>query len=820
MEDTEKKGAPVTAENVVHAEQQYLIERRKAAQKNGSAVNYPTTLDANGKLPDLKGLACSGGGIRSASFCMGVMQALAEHNKLIKFDYLSAVSGGSWIASSLCWFLSQDGRHVTTWDNKTRELKYGLDPEAFPFNNKQKNFSPSSSTVDEEKTTLRGRNLVSWIRGRAKVVTPGYGFGMSALIGMILRASIINLMIFVPVFLAVFVVIQKWFFGAKTASWACGNEAFHQFAMWHVDSTSCIDWVQQDLYWTIPIYVIAFFLIAATVYALVSRFVSWIGTYSYRPGGRRIAFIARSVYTKAVGYSLMILLALLTLASLPWLHGLLADADSYTEELLGLLTAAGGAWLTLLNRPKAGAPSPFIAKLAPFLIPFGCGLMIYAILFFLYSASTHIVGNREGEQLLFYIILIFAVAVGFFANINHNSIHRFYRDRLMEAFLPDPDLTTSEPAFSDRTRLSEFQLIEHERRENMFLNMVSGFLPGVLLKGMVGSFAQLEEYLKLKGLFNLFRYKVYKGNPTAPYLLINTCLTTTDSPDRKLRGRGFSHFLLSSRYVGSDATGYEATKTFMKNRMSLATAMAISGAAADPNTYVTRSRALSFVMALLNLRLGYWAPNPNPNYRPWFRRLVPAWVSALTQEMLGIGLNERSTFIHLSDGGHAENLGVYELIRRRCKTIVAIDAGADKNWRWEDLGRLIEQVRVDFGVIIRLHNTELRQVIPEKKYNKLSFPVSQRGYLVADILYPPIEVTAQIKAKKKPARRMEKGKLILIKTTLPHDLAISDIHAYKLAHPDFPDETTTDQFFDEDQFEAYRELGYNIGLKAVRDKVF
>ena len=49
----------------------------------------------------LIGLALSGGGIRSSTFSLGVIQALAKHGVLKKVDYLSTVSGGGFIGSCL-----------------------------------------------------------------------------------------------------------------------------------------------------------------------------------------------------------------------------------------------------------------------------------------------------------------------------------------------------------------------------------------------------------------------------------------------------------------------------------------------------------------------------------------------------------------------------------------------------------------------------------------------------------------------------------------------------------------------------------------------
>ena len=80
---------------------------------------------------------------------------------------------------------------------------------------------------------------------------------------------------------------------------------------------------------------------------------------------------------------------------------------------------------------------------------------------------------------------------------------------------------------------------------------------------------------------------------------------------------------------------------------------------------------LSALMALLNIRLGYWIGNPAhaPRGRPGFLCLI--------REMTGAWMAEENRWLNVSDGGHIENMGLYELLRRRCKFIVCVDGGAD-----------------------------------------------------------------------------------------------------------------------------------------------
>ena len=243
--------------------------------------------------------------------------------------------------------------------------------------------------------------------------------------------------------------------------------------------------------------------------------------------------------------------------------------------------------------------------------------------------------------------------------------------------------------------------------------------------------------------------------------------------------------------------------------MTLASAMAISAAAVNPDTGVagagvTRNKLVSALMGLLNLRLGYWAPNPKSKKRLPFppNFLTPG----LTGDVLGSGLTERRKAIELTDGGHFENLALYELIRRKARLIIVSDAGADPDFLFGDLANAVERVRVDFGVTIRFDpKYNLSGILPGSAPDgplTEKYRLADRGFGIADVIYPDGE---------------NPGKLIYLKTTLTKDLP-ADIYGYKGANETFPDQTTADQFFDEEQFEAYRELGYQLTWQMLNSK--
>ena len=169
------------------------------------------------------------------------------------------------------------------------------------------------------------------------------------------------------------------------------------------------------------------------------------------------------------------------------------------------------------------------------------------------------------------------------------------------------------------------------------------------------------------------------------------------------------------------------------------------------------------------------------------------------REMLGRGLSEKNAQVHLSDGGHYENLGLYELVHRRCRYIIVSDAAADPNFSFADLAKAIELVRVDFGAEIDINVSDLRPQGDDR--------LSKHAFARGKITYNPTGSDDE----------PEEADLLYIKTAVTDNLT-EDIYGYRRAHEKFPDETTADQFFTEPQFEAYRELGFLLGSLACGKK--
>ena len=224
--------------------------------------------------------------------------------------------------------------------------------------------------------------------------------------------------------------------------------------------------------------------------------------------------------------------------------------------------------------------------------------------------------------------------------------------------------------------------------------------------------------------------------------------------------------------------------------VSLGTAAAISGAAANPNSGYHTSPAIAFLMTMFNARLGWWLGNPRDEYN-WLRSTPRRGLLYLLNELFGL-TNDRTEFVNLSDGGHFENLGIYELARRKCRFIVACDAEQDEHLTFNGLATAVRNCRADLGVEI---NVRPARIHPPRDSRS-----SRLHCVIGDIAYPD----------------GSRGMLVYMKSSLTGDEP-ADVAEYSAREPSFPHHSTLgDQFFDESQFESYRKLGYHIATTTLR----
>lgn len=653
----------------------------------------------------LYGLAISGGGIRSASFAMGVLQALVldKIDLLKRIHYLSTVSGGGYIGSSLTWFLRMGLPNGT---------KAGTTADKFPFGFKGKGARNQSSS---------GNEILDFIRQNANYLTPGKGLNIVSLFGVVMRSTFVSLLVYFSLLTVVFTGL----------TWLGAFETFSQ----------------------LPLRVNTLLNLAAGLVGLIFSFaIIYSMTTLFKAQYNWMIFAQRSA-----GKAWALTFGLVLLGVTPMI------AAYIDNMIINSSTGLGGVLMGLYEQFRNRKPESEEGALSKVRVLAGVAALIYGLLVLACVVAN--VGIKEyGYQ---WVILpsVIVIVVGMFVNLNVFGLHRMYRDRLMETFMADKDN---------------------------------------LLKNLWGPAKCANK--------TLLQEMCSKEINPKPYHLINTNLITTDSPRPKYNGRGGDNFILSPLYCGSDATGWQTTNHYRKHRvgnrgLTLATAMAISGAAVNPSAGpdgqgLTKNMLVSMLLGLLNIQLGFWSDNPDPEKKGWLRFPSNFLKPGLFGNVLGRHLSETRPSILLTDGGHFENLGAYELIRRRLNVIIVSDAGADPDFVFEDLTNLIEKVRVDFGTKVRFRKEfPLKDLIPEQEDGTMGkkLTLAKRGFAVADLTYSADEDTE--------ANR--KGILIYIKSTLPSGLP-TDLYGYKLSHPTYPDETTADQFFDEVQFEAYRELGFQL----------
>ena len=325
----------------------------------------------------------------------------------------------------------------------------------------------------------------------------------------------------------------------------------------------------------------------------------------------------------------------------------------------------------------------------------------------------------------------------------------------------------------------------------------------------------------------------------APYPLINTCLNLQNPRgDEKFKGaKASDYFLLSPLFCGSKLTGYVPTSFYDDYRsMTLPAAVTISAAAVNPGLGVYSNKMMSVLMTLFNARLGFWVSNPLVLTKAYS---VVWWPIYFFRELLGrIGTN--NTMVNISDGGHIENLGVYELLRRGCRLIIAVDAGEDKTYTFADLNNMLIRARNELGLEIRFRDDQQPEDLIRPRPSQV---YSKQRFAVADVLQWWEDQKIIDPATQKETRELinfdkpkKVGTFVYVKssvttptvyvkppattpTSKPHLEKTDELkygtYKYKIYHPDFPHESTSDQFFDPIQWESYYQLGQFIGADVL-----
>ncbi len=371
------------------------------------------------------------------------------------------------------------------------------------------------------------------------------------------------------------------------------------------------------------------------------------------------------------------------------------------------------------------------------------------------------------DSLGYFIFALIVIILGFFADPNILSLHRLYRFRLKDAFLGGSNIKMHEILSSSEDKKWTY----------------------------------------------------------APYPLINTTLNLQGHKD--IAGvKSCDYFLFSPLYSGSKLTGYMATDTSEYRHTTLATAMTISGAAVNPTMGYKSNRFLSFLLTLVNARLGYWALNPkifrdDASYiekklayigKSTLRYVPTYWPYYNLAELFG-KMNPNRVRINLSDGGNIENLGAFELLRRKCKLIIVSDAGADPDYVFSDLQTLLIRARNELEIAIEFS--------PDQNPEKIIHPNLMMGNSQGSYVIGKTYQLTETEGEKEFI-----GYFVYVKTSVmvqstklteEEEELQKSFYSYKNYHPSFPHESTADQFFDKTQWEAYETLGENIAKDLFSD---
>jgi hypothetical protein len=630
--------------------------------------------------------------VRSAAFCLGVLQGLDAVNPNEKpqvidaVDCISSVSGGGYIGASFtAGVMQSQGR--------------------FPFESK----------LDKQET-LETKH----IRDNSNYLVPNGFIDVVAGLVAIVRGLLINAMIFLTIILALAALTVGRFPSEK----ALRGELYAHF-IW------------------LTIVIVLFFFILQIVYAMTLR------PRKKRRSGMTLALRESTGGVFGVFFILCALASFIALQ--PYVLAGLFDAahlnygdESNQENHLGkvlhslgtqfptigsVLAAAAMALVTFGNKLAAVVTATrgdqtWIGSLKHWASRFAlysAAIVVPLLLWFTYLAFCYWGIGYEAEEPLcvpsqapgwliwikswsawdfakfYFIAFLFFLALSLLIAPNGNSLHFYYRDRLSRAFLWDLkslQRDAKDPPKSnllckwwssiiDNLRRSCRR--EKEKKEDEAIDVDQFVLSSLKNKKKNGS-----------GWEDDVRF--------APYLLMNTAVNLEGSDYLNKRGRNADSFFFSPLFVGSEATGYaptcdnECDNEKADYDVTLATAMAISGAAASANMGASTIPALRFSLA--PSRVG-----DKQRSRSWYTNFGPLY---FTLETFGL-LDENTPNVYLTDGGHFDNLGLYELFRRRCKVIIATDAEADPALNFGSLIRLQCYARIDLGVRIDLPWEDIRR---------------------------------------------------------------------------------------------------------------
>lgn len=539
-------------------------------------------------------------------------------------------------------------------------------------------------------------------------------------------------------------------------------------------------------------------LVAATVF---------VGLVSYATSEHDREFWARSGSWFLVMIVVLLVGHGIALYSVPALHALSAQRDTLFLTVWGAVTGS----LTAAARfsPSGGggegaaAPKGALGKAAAALTIVAAPLFLLQVLVAVAAANDYIVRRLPtGVHPVLWVVgasallMVGGLGVGWLVKLDEFSLHAMYNNRLTRTFLgasrlEGADIRRPDPftGFDPEDDVPLFALAEplpsgEPRRLLHVVNMALNIGRGVDLadqhrKAVPFSASCLHAGARRVG---------YRSMPPAVHEADQA------GPGAAMRARTQAA-LRRVTYLGQHGGGYGG-----KSGLSLGTAMTISGAAASPNMGFHTSAVVSFVLTLLNIRLGRWLGNTGTAGAESYATPGPR-VSSLpiVQEAFRMTGVDRP-YVFLSDGGHFENLGLYEMVMRRCRLIVVADASADPKYLGGDIARAVQLIRLDLSVPITFDEPAAGGGAGE---HAIDPPVAEPSNAPPR---PPWRCRiASIRYSERFAGEPD-GVLVVLKPAVFDDDP-PDVRHLRTNSNGFPHDSTANQWFTEERFEGYRMLG-------------
>jgi hypothetical protein len=290
------------------------------------------------------------------------------------------------------------------------------------------------------------------------------------------------------------------------------------------------------------------------------------------------------------------------------------------------------------------------------------------------------------------VVVFIAALLGWRVDINEFSLHLFYRNRLVRCYLGATNPQRCPHPFTGFDPTDDVLLCEFATARDLNYD---GPYP-ILNSALNISHGQRLAWQERKAESFIFtpRYCGYDFQeerqddepPSSPQKKKESLLAKNES------------YRETEKYAYPPAKGAQPANAgsppLEPGGPYLGTAVAISGAAVNPNMGYHASAPVAFLLTVFNVRLGWWMGNPRR--RDTWEKSSPLFgLFYLLCDLFGV-TDDTSRYVNLSDGYHFENFGLYELVRRKCKYIVVCDVGADEGFRREDLGNAVRKCRSRF----------------------------------------------------------------------------------------------------------------------------